>query len=353
MKLNSLAIGILAAFLASAPAGAQVAADLVAAPEIPAGSIFAPNTPAGVVIIGPNLWVGDGAQGLHHYVPVDPANTDPINTGQLKFDINTEWSMGGGTACVPWCSVGQAAQDGTTRAYVAVYEHQKGQPFQVGGAGVWKVEFQSPLNIFSPFAGLSPVAANLGLAGDQPTAVALGPDGKLYVGFLKNGNIKRVTNPSVFNPTSQNQTVESVGSTPNGRSMRAMAFLGADLYMATDQGLAVIHNVGACIGNQGGCGNAVPVQDGFTGATHVGVATDGAGKVYFSVNGAGAVYRYTPADQRVVPVSLGFAFVGGHTNMLSLDGFGNLWIGDDPTDGLFNFSGRLWRIPAAALATIP
>jgi ligand-binding sensor domain-containing protein len=54
----------------------------------------------------------------------------------------------------------------------------------------------------------------------------------------------------------------------------------------------------------------------------------------------------------VVPVSTGFAFVGGHTNALTLDGFGNLWIGDDPTDGLFNFSGRLSRIPAARLASI-
>ena len=351
MNLKTVTIGVAWVLLASAQAGAQVVADLVAGPEIPAGSLFAPHTPSGMIIIAPNLWVGDEAQGLRHYVPVDPANTDPINTGQLMFDVNTEWSMGGG-ACVPWCSVGQAAQDGTTRAYVAVYDHQKGQPFQVGGPGVWKVEFQSVFGPFSPFAGLSPVAANLGLAGDQPTAVALGPDGKLYVGFLKNGNIKRVTNPSVLNPTSQNQTVESVGSTPNGRTMRAMAFLGADLYVATDQGLAVIHNVGACIGNSGGCGNAVPVQDGFTGATHVGIATDGAGKVYFSVNGAGAVYRYTPADQRVVPVSTGFAFVGGHTNTLTLDGFGSLWIGDDPTDGLFNFSGRLWRIPAARLASI-
>jgi hypothetical protein len=351
MKRHSLAIGILAAFLASTPAGAQVAADLVAAPQIPAGRLFAPHTPAGVVIIGSNLWVGDAAQGLRHYIPVDPANTDPINTGQLMFDIATDWSMGGGGLCIPWCSVGQAAQDGSTHAWVAAYDHQKGQPFQVGGPGIWSVEFS--ISPFGAFGGATPLAPTQGLAGDQPTAVALGPDGKLYVGFLKNGNIKRVTNPSVQNPTPQTQTVESVGTTPNGRSMRAMAFLGADLYMATDQGLAVVHNVGACIGNQGGCGNAVLVQDGFTGANHVGVTTDGAGKLYFSVNGAGAVYRYTPADGRVVPVSTGFAFVGGHTNTLSLDGFGNLWIGDDPSDGALNFSGRLWRIPAAALATIP
>jgi hypothetical protein len=352
MKLKRAALGIVAALLPSALANAQVPANLVAATGIPAGNIFAPHTPAGMVIIGANLWVGDEAQGLRHYVPADPNSVDPINTGQMMFDTNTEWSMGGGTACVPWCSVGQVAQDGSTRAYVAVYDHAKGQPGQIGGPGVWMVQFQSAFGNFSPFAGLSPVAAGLGLSGDQPTAVALGPDGKLYVGFLKNGNIKRVTNPAVLNPSSQNQTVESVGGTPNGRPVQAMAFLGPDLYMATDQGLVVVRNAGACIGNAGGCGNAVTVQDGFVGASHVGLATDGVTKLYFSVNGSG-VFRYTAGDRRVVQVSSGFAFVGGHTNTLTLDPFGNLWIGDDPTDGTLNFTGRLWRVPAASLTSIP
>jgi hypothetical protein len=212
------------------------------------------------------------------------------------------------------------------------------------------VQFQPVFSQFSPFAGLFPVAQSFGLGGDQPTATALGPDGKLYVGFLKNGNIKRITNPSIENPTSQMQRVESVGSTPNGRSMRAMAFLGADLYVATDQGLAILRNAATCLDNAGGCGDAVLVKDGFAGTAHVGLTTDGASKVYFSV--AGLVFRYTPADQRAVSVSNGFLFVDGHTNSLTIDAFGNLWIGDDPTDGAFNFSSRLWRIPAARLATV-
>lgn len=213
------------------------------------------------------------------------------------------------------------------------------------------VQFQPVFGAFSPFAGLSPVASSFGLGGDQPTAVALGPDGKLYVGFLKNGNIKRITNPSQVNPTSQNQIVESVGGTPNGRPMRAMAFLGPDLYVASDQGLAVVHHAAACFNNSGGCGNAVAVQDGFAGSPHVALAADGAGKLYFSVNGS--VLRYTPVDGRVVTVATGFLFVNGHTNTLTMDGFGNLWIGDDPSDGALNFSGRLWRIPASRIASIP
>jgi hypothetical protein len=350
MRLKTLVMTAAAtAFLVSMPVSAQVAADLVAGPGIGGPGPEAPHTPAGVVIIGSNIWVGDAAQGFRHYLPVDPNNADPINTGQLKFDINPDWSIGGGS-CFIWCSVGQAAQDGTSRIYLAVYDHAKGQPFNPGGGGVWKVELQPVFGQFSPFAGLSPVAQSFGLAGDQPTTTALGPDGKLYVGFLKHGNIKRVTNPSTMNPTPQTQTVESVGSTPNGRSMRAMAFLGADLYVATDQGLAVVRNVATCINNTGGCGNAVLVNDGFTGRAHVGLTTDGASKVYFSTGGS--VFRYTPADQRVISVANGFLFVDGHTNSLTIDGFGNLWIGDDPSDGAFNFSGRLWRIPAARLATV-
>src|SRR5215471_8425316 len=180
MRTKHLIAVAAASILLSIAASAQVGADLVAGPGIPAGSNFAPHTPSGLVIIGPNLWAGDEAQGLHHYIPLDPNNADPINTGQLKFDINTEWSMGGGTACFPWCSVGQAAQDGTMLAYVAVWDHAKGQPGNFGGPGLWMVQFQPVFGQFSPFAGISPVAPNLGLAGDLPTAVALGPDAKLY-----------------------------------------------------------------------------------------------------------------------------------------------------------------------------
>jgi hypothetical protein len=48
-----------------------------------------------------------------------------------------------------------------------------------------------------------------------------------------------------------------------------------------------------------------------------------------------------------------FALVGGHTNLLQLDRLGNLWIGDDPSDGTGNFQGRLWCISAGALSSTP
>jgi hypothetical protein len=36
-----------------------------------------------------------------------------------------------------------------------------------------------------------------------------------------------------------------------------------------------------------------------------------------------------------------------------LDRLGNLWIGDDTSDGVANFSGRIWYISAGALPNIP
>jgi hypothetical protein len=36
-----------------------------------------------------------------------------------------------------------------------------------------------------------------------------------------------------------------------------------------------------------------------------------------------------------------------------LDRLGNLWVGDDASDGAINFQGRLWYISAAQLASPP
>jgi hypothetical protein len=81
-----------------------------------------------------------------------------------------------------------------------------------------------------------------------------------------------------------------------------------------------------------------------------------------SINGSG-VWRYNVAAQTTTLISTGgtspsgaaltFAFVGGHSNLLQLDHEGNLWIGDDISDGAANFDGRIFYLSAAALSSIP
>ena len=328
---------------------------------LPSGQVAAPNTPGGGVVVGQNLYTGDGANGFRHWKPVDSTNADPVNTGILVFDPDFSKSLGGGELCFFFCQVGQLAFDGNQTVYVTAYDHSKGQPGSVMFPGVWRINVDPISGFVTPGALLAP---NAGLAGNQPTSIALGPDGNLYIGFLKNGNIVRLVNP-MADPSdpaaAKTQIVQSVGTAPNGRPVRSVAFVGTDLYLATTDGLSVIKNAVAqqCLG---GC-NGVPVADGFAGVTHVGLTSNKPDVLYMSINGQG-VWRYTISTQTSTLMARGgadpntgaavnFAFVGGHSNLLQLDYQGNLWVGDDSGDGLTNFTGRIWYLSAASLATIP
>jgi hypothetical protein len=341
---------------AGAAVHGQVLATERAAFGLPPGQVPAPNTPGGAVVVGNNLFTGDGANGFRHWQPADSTNPDPLNSGLLVYDGSTQFSLGGGGLCLPFCQIGQIAYDGGMNVYFPSYDHQKGNGATT--PGVYRAVISPQFGI-SMFVLLVP---NAGLAGNQPTSIALGPDSNLYVGFLKNGNVVRITNPTVlpFNDPQKTQVVQAVGNAPNGRAVRSMAFVGSDLYLGTTDGLSVIRNAVApsCLG---GC-NGTLVLDGFNGIEHLGLTSDGNNRLYMALNGHG-VYRYTVASGAMALVSTGgtdaitgaattFGFVGGHSNMLQLDRLGNLWIGDDPSDGRLNFSGRLWYISAGALSNI-
>ena len=328
---------------------------------LPSGQVAAPNTPGGGVVVGQNLYTGDGAQGFRHWKPVDSTNADPVNSGILVFDPDFSRSLGGSELCFLFCQVGQIAFDGNQTVYLTAHDHPKGQPGTLTMPGVWRITVDPVTGFVSLGALLVP---NAGLAGNLPTSIALGPDGNLYVGFLKNGNIVRILNPTVDpnDPVlAKTQIVQSVGTAPNGRPVRSVAFVGPDLYLATTDGLSVIKNAVSpqCLG---GC-NGVSVADGFAGVTHVGLTSNKPDALYMSINGQG-VWRYTISTQTSTLVARGgadpntgaavaFAFVGGHSNLLQLDYQGNLWIGDDTGDGLTNFTGRIWYVSATALSTIP
>lgn len=344
-------------FMSAASVEGQVLATERAANGLPPGQVAAPNTPGGGVVVGHFLYVTDAVWGFRHYQPADSNNPDPIDTGTLVFDnANDGLSLGGTALCFFFCHAGQVAYDGNQTVYITAYDQAKGQPGSVDMPGVWRATIDPVQGFVNPNALLAP---NAGLAGNQPTSIALGPDGNLYVGFLKNGNVVRIVNPTL-DPSSKSQIVQSVGTAPNGKPIRSLAFAGPNLYIASTAGLSVINNATApsCLG---GC-NGVPISDGFTGVTHVGIASDGIDQLYLAINGRG-VWRYTISSGVMRLVAIGgtdqnsgatvrFAFVGGNSNLLMLDRLGNLWIGDDVSDGAANFSGRIWSISAAQLGTI-
>jgi hypothetical protein len=339
------------------PTRAQVLATQRSGFNLPPGQVAAPNTPGGGVVVGSNIYTGDAVNGFRHWRPADPANPDPINSGFLVFDQDPSFSVGGTALCFFFCKAGQVAYDGNQTVYVTAYDQPKGQPGSVTFPGVWRLTVDPLSGTVQPSMQLVPRA---GLAGDLPTSIALGPDGNLYVGFLKNGSVVRIVNPALSN-TDPTQIVQSVGTSLNGHPVRSLTFVGADLYLGTTGGLAVIKNAVAST-CQGGC-NGVPIADGFAGATHVGLTSDGINRLYMAIDGQG-VWRYTISTGAMQLISTGgndpntgahltFAFVGGNSNLMQLDRLGNLWIGDDTSDGKANFSGRIWYISAGALSNLP
>lgn len=322
---------------------------------IPVGTpgAVALTAPAGAVVAGAQAWACDAAQGFRPIAPVD--NTaDPIlaigTTSGIKLPISA--------ATIP-ATCGQMAMAGGSTVYItqAVVDTTVTPS---SSRGVLRTSIDPATGaMVGPSAY---IATTAGLDGSQPTAAAVGPDGNLYVGFLKSGDIKKIVNPTA----GTTQVVQKIGSTPSGHPARAFTFVGNDLYIASIDAFSVIKNAtsNSCTG---GC-NATVISDGFSGAVHTGITSDGPGNVYFAVagtfSGGSQVWRYAPSSQLFTFVSLGgadrnganaasFSFVSAKTNLLDLDANGNLWIGDDASNASVTGAGRLWTIPAAALATLP
>ena len=321
---------------------------------LPSAGEAVPTAPAGGVdVAGGQLWVCDAAQGFAPVVAAD-SNIDPIlalgTVGNLHLPISP-------TTTPATC--GQVAHDASGNAYVTQGVVDTKVTPSVA-RGILRVPVRSTGALT---ASAAYIATTAGLDGNQPTAAAIGPDGNLYVAFLKSGNIKRIVGPAI----GSTQVVQSVGSTPSGHPGRALAFVGNDLFIGSIDALSVILNATSpsC---QGGC-NAVALSDGFSGVAHTGLAFDGIDGLYFTmagnplILGSSQVWRLSMSTGLYTFVAQGgadrtgsdvsnFAFVASKTNLLMLDAASNLWIGDDTSNATAVGAGRLWTIPAATLASL-
>lgn len=352
----ALAAAVIAASQFAAPAQAALAelrSSAAVLPAVPAGQAL-PTAPGGAVSTGALPWVCDAGQGL---APVVSADNDPDpllalgTVGSLRLPLS---------AATTAATCGQIALDALGNAYItqAVVDTRVTPSV---ARGILRV----PMGAAGPALPLiTPIATTAGLDGNQPTGAAVGPDGNLYVVFLKNGNVKRVIAPG----TGTTQVVQSVGNTPSGHPGRALAFVGNDLFIASVDALSVILNATNPV-CQGGC-NAVPISDGFGGIPHTALAYDGALGLYFEVAGnplspgSSQVWRLNLATGLYTFVAQGgadrtganasnFAFVAAKTNLLAVDQAGTLWIGDDTSNGTAAGAGRLWTMSAAELAGLP
>jgi uncharacterized repeat protein (TIGR01451 family) len=74
-----------------------------------------------------------------------------------------------------------------------------------------------------------------------PDALALGPDGNLWVGFAKGAQILRIKNPANFDGNCAN-SIEIVALAPDGRTTAGLAWIGHDLYGADGNSPFIIPN---------------------------------------------------------------------------------------------------------------
>jgi hypothetical protein len=311
--------------------------------------------------LGGHLWIADHTQGLCR---LDKAPDHPE-----LFATNP-------TACDTMGTIGSPGQpvydvapnaDGTHFVYV---------PDQaVKSPGLWRLTFNTATETIANPVLMAPGA---GLDNDKLDGVAMGPDGNLYAGGLKNGFIYRIQNPH-GDPLAM--AVDIIGTTTDNRGINGtIGFLGNDLYLPENKGAGVITNaVGCALANT----NFVPCQSKLIKIPTVifasSVATDPkTGVVYVAVASGpanGTIYRYQPstgtsvvyATQAQLPTGYSPTYVedctqtcqrGMDSNIpangvvgfhfplgMVVDGAGNLLIGDDPMAGVRGFHGHVFSVP--------
>jgi hypothetical protein len=217
---------------------------------------------------------------------------------------------------------------------------------QTGATGVWRLTMNAITSTIDSAVVLAP---NAGLAANQPMSASIGPDGKLYICFNANGDIRRITNPSGDPLTQQ---VESVGRAASGGGpVRSLTFVNADLYLA-DTGAIGLERIAAAAACRGNC-NAVAMFGGL--GISNSVSSDRTRYLYME-NGT-RVLRYdaTTTNSVVIYSSKGIqngqTFGYGTIWGVSLDSpTGDLFVGGDPTapGAATNDRGSLYSVIAPA-----
>jgi hypothetical protein len=304
----------------------------------PPGNTVGISTPTGGLILDSHFWIAA--------VFPNAGAFDSAYFNKLTFDPALGIAELG-----PYDGIGTPGKPGQPafdplRSIVYIPDNKS----KVGG--VYRYVFIPGLAQYSLSAGvfnLSPgvaLAPSAGLDGPRPQAVALGPDGQLYVGFDATGDIRRINNPA-----GTTQTVQTIGKSSKGNRVLGLAFVGNDLYLAEKDGLSVIHNATSC--NSGCVATVMPHS--LVGQPHLGITTDGVDTIYVAVNDS--VMRYSISTQSQVLYANSGAMpngtivpfmMGGRITSVVLDSAGNLFVGDDASGATINFYGREWLIPAGS-----
>lgn len=327
-RARTAVLTIAAAALPVLAAAQGVAAELwTSGSQVLTPGVYGPNylaAPTSALVVGPRLWVGQEVRGWRN-LPRDPLGQLP--TGEVFDTIPVaQMAMDPSRLLLYWAESDK--KRGTVVRYG--YDATTGEP-AVGG-----------------YCRLP------GLAGRVPEGIAIGPDGRLYIGLDTSGDILRIDTLAIaWGSCPASVAITTIGRSAFGGRVTGLAFVGNDLYIAGKDGLGVIANATACVA---GC-SAVVVPGSVARTNHVGISSDGAGRVFYLRDNRAWMYRVADGSHTLVSAggvypdgtAVGFAFVNGQSNVTLLDPAGNLWIGDDTSNGQAAQTGRLWLVRAENL----
>ena len=284
------------------------------------------SQPGGGIYHGTHFWLADGISGLVRL------NADPNIPG------NATQSYEG------FVTGGSYAQIASDVVHDAIYVADQSSR---NSAGIVRLSFTDNEQVSNACF----VARSLG--GRRPSAVALGADGNLYAGFLTSGDIVKLPvgalTPAPGCPLPA-PAVITIGKSLKGGRVNGLAFVGNDLYIAGKDGLTKIADAASCTG---GCLSQT-VAGSASNVGHFGIWSDRADSIYYLRDTNVMVYHLSTGVHQVFANSgrlpdgtiTPFSFVGGQSNLLTQDAYGNLWVGDDTSDGKGNATGRVWFISA-------
>lgn len=275
-------------------------------------------TAPGVLFINGDIWVLDAAQGV-------------CKGNGGKIDPKT---------CVAAGIPGQSAYDAVNQF---VYVPDKSP----NSVGVWRFPYDPSRKTITAAAGVL-VAPNKGLGGNQPQCASLGPDGNLYVSFVKNGSVLQITAPNT-----NTNTITQVAQSSDGHGIKSLAWITRhvvdgfgtaltfnDLYMLESN--ALTYSVGAIAGTKSK-GNLLTTASIINPSL---MTSDGADTIYIANGGEVDRYIASTSNQSVWTIGGGAPIViFGSITGLSLDPANSLlWIGDDVSGTAAPGQGRLWQV---------
>jgi uncharacterized repeat protein (TIGR01451 family) len=198
--------------------------------------------------------------------------------------------------------------------------------------------------------GITAVAVNCGIFGNQPDSLALGPDSNMYIGFRKNGNITRIPAPN--RQTVPCSDVQNVATNHANKRTVALGFISHTLFGVDTTSAFEIPDADQCNIAITGCRttSVLPVTAGASL-----MISDQQGT---SLNGNNLFFSDGTTVTQVANVAAGLSNTQTTTNYggtgfsvigaLALDTVDPtnpvLFVADDPSNGATPGNGRLFQV---------